>query len=84
MTSSHAPVGQLFWMVDRRFFCQKKFRSNRFGFVSDHHRFRRETRWFVVVVVFPGFFSYWLEDNLFWGPPSGWETVVCNSIISRA
>ena len=56
MTSSHAPVGQLFWMVDRRFFCQKKFRSNRFGFVSDHHRFRRETRWFVVVVVFPGFF----------------------------
>ena len=24
MTSSHAPVGQLFWMVDRRFFFVKK------------------------------------------------------------
>lgn len=36
MTSSHAPVGQLFWMVDRRFFLSKKIsiESIRFRFRS--------------------------------------------------
>ena len=85
MTSSHAPVGQLFWMVDRRFFFVKK-NFDRIDSVSFQITIGSDERLagLLLLLFFPVFFSYWLEDNLFWGPPSGWKTVVCNSVISRA